>query len=84
MSLDIISLLGASLLGYLMGSIPSGYLWVKTFTGQDVRQLGSGRTGGTNVYRAAGRPAFLLTIVSDVGKGFVAVLLALWLWGYPW
>lgn len=84
MSFDFISLVGASLLGYLCGSIPSGYLWVKAFTGQDVRQVGSGRTGGTNVYRAAGAKAFVLTIVSDVGKGFVAVLLVrLWL-GYPW
>jgi glycerol-3-phosphate acyltransferase PlsY len=67
-----------------MGSIPSGYVWVKVLTGQDVRAIGSGRTGGTNVYRAAGRPAFILTILSDIGKGFIAVLIANALWGSPW
>jgi glycerol-3-phosphate acyltransferase PlsY len=84
MSFNFISLLGSVIVGYLLGSVPSGFIWVKVFTGQDVRTVGSGRTGGTNVYRAAGRTAFLLTIVSDIGKGFVAVLIANALWGSPW
>jgi glycerol-3-phosphate acyltransferase PlsY len=69
-------LVGCILAGYLFGSIPSGYIVVKAFTGQDVRKIGSGRTGGTNVLRVpgAGRKAFVLTICGDIGKGALAVL----------
>lgn len=63
-----------ALFGYLLGSIPSGFLIVKALTGQDVRTIGSGRTGGTNAYRAAGRKAFLLTGLADIGKACIAVL----------
>ena len=79
----IISYLIAFISGYLIGSVPAGYLWVKVFTGQDVRKVGSGRTGGTNVLRAAGRSAFILTVLSDIAKGFVAVLLIWWWFGDP-
>lgn len=63
-------------LGYLIGSIPTGFIVVKAMTGQDVRKVGSGRTGGTNVLRVpgAGRSAFVLTVVGDIAKGFVATL----------
>jgi acyl phosphate:glycerol-3-phosphate acyltransferase len=77
MSLEtLLPLLICALAGYLLGSIPSGYLVVKAFTGQDVRKIGSGRTGGTNVLRVpgAGRKAFFLTIFGDVSKGALAVL----------
>jgi acyl phosphate:glycerol-3-phosphate acyltransferase len=62
--------------GYLIGSIPSGYLIGKAY-GVDVRSHGSGRTGGTNVWRATKQilpPA--LTVVGDALKGVAAVLLA--------
>lgn len=68
-----------TLLGYLLGSIPSGLVWVRLFTGQDVRAVGSGRTGGTNAMRAAGFWVGFLTAMSDIGKGTAAVLLAQWL-----
>ncbi len=62
--------------GYLLGSIPSGYLIVKAVKGIDIRQFGSGRTGGTNVYRAAGLLAGIITALLDVGKGALAVTIA--------
>ncbi|MCX6079463.1 MAG: glycerol-3-phosphate acyltransferase [Chloroflexi bacterium] len=67
------------LLGYLIGSIPSGLIIVKLKTGKDIRQVESGRTGGTNAMRAAGFWAGLLTALSDILKGVLAVWLARWL-----
>jgi glycerol-3-phosphate acyltransferase PlsY len=66
------------LLGYLFGSIPTG-VWICRLYGVDVRQVGSGKTGGSNVARAAGRTAATLTIIIDIAKGIVPVLLARWL-----
>ena len=63
-------------LGYLMGSIPTGYMVVRLATGTDVRLHGSGRTGGTNVWRAAGLGPAILTASGDFLKGMSAVLIA--------
>lgn len=63
------------LAGYLLGSIPIGYLVGKMY-GVDVRQVGSGRTGGTNVFRAAGLLPAAITILGDALKGIAAVGLA--------
>lgn len=63
-------------LGYLIGSIPFGYLIVKLTRGADVRQTGSGGTGATNVSRRAGKLAGVATLVLDALKGAVAVLIA--------
>jgi glycerol-3-phosphate acyltransferase PlsY len=65
------------IIAYLLGSIPFGYLLVKyVFTeGEDVRRIGSGATGATNVTRRAGRMAGLLTYLFDVAKGAASVLL---------
>lgn len=60
-------------IAYLIGSIPSGLLVVKIFTGKDVRTIESGRTGGTNAMRAGGAIAGLLTALLDVAKGAAAV-----------
>ena len=64
-------------LAYLLGSIPFGYLLVKyVFTsGEDVRRVGSGGIGATNVTRRAGLKAGLLTYLFDVAKGAAAVML---------
>jgi glycerol-3-phosphate acyltransferase PlsY len=70
---------GLLLLGYLLGSIPFGLIIVKLGTGKDVRKIESGRTGGTNAYRAAGVWAGVLTGLLDGVKGLVAVWLAVWL-----
>ncbi|HRN68773.1 MAG TPA: glycerol-3-phosphate acyltransferase, partial [Promineifilum sp.] len=44
----------AGLIGYLCGAIPFGYIYVRLIKGEDLRKIGSGRTGGTNSLRAAG------------------------------
>lgn len=67
---------GVILLAYIFGSIPFGLLIVKLATGKDVRQVASGRTGGTNVMRAAGCWAGLATAVFDILKGASAVWVA--------
>jgi len=68
------------LLGYLLGSIPFGYIVCRA-RGVDVTQYGSGRTGGTNVLRTAGKKAAAVSIGLDLAKGAVAVLLGRWLLG---
>jgi glycerol-3-phosphate acyltransferase PlsY len=67
---------GAVLLGYILGSIPFGLIWVRLIAGKDIRQVASGRTGGTNAARAAGAGAGVLTALMDIGKGAAAVWLA--------
>lgn len=64
------------LLAYVFGSIPFGLIVVKLISGKDIRQVASGRTGGTNAARAAGGIAGLLTALMDCAKGAAAVLLA--------
>jgi glycerol-3-phosphate acyltransferase PlsY len=64
------------LLAYIFGSIPSGLLVVKLSNGKDIRQVASGRTGGTNAMRAAGFGAGLITAAMDVLKGASAVWVA--------
>lgn len=78
-----IKLVTVLLLAYLLGAFPTGYLTVLAFTGKDVRKLGSGRTGGTNVLRSAGLAAAALTVLGDLLKGGAAVLLAHLLVGTP-
>lgn len=67
------------LASYLLGSIPFGLLIVKLRTGKDIRQVESGRTGGTNAMRAAGVWAGLGTAIADMLKSAVTVWLARWL-----
>lgn len=70
---------------YVLGSIPSGIFWAWVAKHIDVREHGSGRTGGTNVWRSAGFLPALLTAISDALKGAAAIWLArilgLGLWG---
>ena len=61
---------------YLVGGIPFGYLLVRLKTGQDVRSMGSGNIGATNVLRTSGRVVAVATLLLDIGKGFFAVWLA--------
>ncbi|MGQ9683288.1 MAG: glycerol-3-phosphate acyltransferase [Anaerolineae bacterium] len=77
------SYLFAVVLAYLLGSFPTGYLLVRAFTGDDVRRVGSGRTGGTNVLRSAGALPAILTVLGDGLKGIAAVLVARALAGTP-
>lgn len=67
---------GVVVFGYVLGSIPFGMLIVKFKTGKDLREIESGRTGGTNTVRAAGFWAGLLTAILDILKGAVSVWVA--------
>lgn len=60
---------------YLIGSIPTGYIIVKLFTGQDIRQIGSGSTGATNVKRVMGKKWFFTVMLLDALKGALPVVL---------
>ena len=63
-------------IAYLIGSIPTGYLIVKSKTGDDIRTIGSGSTGATNVKRVLGKKWFFIVLLLDAFKGALPVLLA--------
>ncbi len=77
--MPIINILLIAGFSYLIGSIPFGLIIVKLASGKDVRRIGSGRTGGTNVMRAAGLIAGALTAILDVTKGVASGWIAEWL-----
>ncbi|MDA1188100.1 MAG: glycerol-3-phosphate 1-O-acyltransferase PlsY [Chloroflexi bacterium] len=62
-------------IGYLIGSIPFGYVVVRFVLRKDVRQIGSGKTGMTNVIRAAGTKVGILVLLLDMAKSVVAIAL---------
>ncbi len=64
------------LLAYLLGSIPFGYVVARYLYRVDIRSVGSGNIGATNVYRNLGWAAGVLTVVGDLGKGVLPVILA--------
>lgn len=64
------------LIGYLLGSIPTGYLLVRVFRHRDIRETGSGNIGATNVARSGAKGLGIATLLLDVLKGVVAVLFA--------
>lgn len=68
-----------AIVAYLIGSIPTGYLIVKAKTGQDIRTIGSGSTGATNVKRVLGKKWFFTVMILDAIKGMVPVLIAKYL-----
>ena len=70
-----------AVIGYLLGSIPFGIVITRAFGLGDLRQIGSGNIGATNVLRTGNKPAALATLILDSGKGAIAVLLARWLAG---
>jgi glycerol-3-phosphate acyltransferase PlsY len=74
--MQILTDIGIIVLAYVLGSIPFGLLVVKLKTGKDIREIESGRTGGTNAMRAAGFGAGLLTAILDILKGAVSVWVA--------
>src|ERR1700727_3908971 len=63
-------------LAYLLGSIPFGFLLVKIFRKQDIRATGSGNIGATNVARSGAKGLAIATLLLDLGKGAIAVLIA--------
>ena len=66
-------------LGYVIGSMPWGYWLPRIFAGVDIRTLGSGNTGATNVWRTLGFKLGLGVAILDIAKGAVAALLGRWL-----
>ena len=67
------------ILAFLIGSIPTGYLLNKYFGHGDIRKVGSGNIGATNVLRHSGKLLGSLTLLIDIGKGFLAVYLLFYL-----
>lgn len=72
----MVEIIIAFVFAYLIGSIPTGYIIVKLFTGQDIRTVGSGSTGATNVKRVMGKKWFFIVMLLDAFKGALPVILA--------
>ena len=62
-------------LAYVLGSIPTAFILFKANKGEDIRNMGSGNVGGTNVLRSAGPGLAVITIILDILKGFIPVLI---------
>ena len=73
---DVITVVIAIILGYLLGSIPSAYIASRLIKGKDIRQLGGGNVGALNTFRQVGRWAGFAVLLADVGKGAAAVAIA--------
>lgn len=71
----------AILAGYLLGSLPFGYWVPRVVRGEDVRTMGSGNVGASNVFRVYGRSLGIPVALLDVTKGFAAAALGLWAGG---
>ncbi|MBK5934521.1 acyl-phosphate glycerol-3-phosphate acyltransferase [Rhodovulum imhoffii] len=72
----ILLLVLTGVLAYLLGAVPFGIVMARLFGLGDLRRIGSGNIGATNVLRTGNKPAALLTLVLDAGKGGIAVLAA--------
>ncbi|HEY0797381.1 MAG TPA: glycerol-3-phosphate 1-O-acyltransferase PlsY [Acidisarcina sp.] len=77
--MPILTYVLVALVAYLLGSIPFGYLLVRFVRKEDIRSVGSGNIGATNVLRSGAKGLGLLTFVLDAFKGYVAVMAALWI-----
>jgi len=78
---DLLAMIAAAGLGYLLGAVPFGVLLTRALGLGDLRSIGSGNIGATNVLRTGNKGAALATLLLDGGKGAAAVLLARWLGG---
>ncbi|MDD3593599.1 MAG: glycerol-3-phosphate 1-O-acyltransferase PlsY [Candidatus Gastranaerophilales bacterium] len=77
--MSIVWIFVITLAAYIIGSFPTGYLLVKLTKGTDIREVGSGGIGATNVKRVLGKKGFFLVMFLDAMKGFLPVLLAQYL-----
>jgi glycerol-3-phosphate acyltransferase PlsY len=77
---DMLSLLPALAVSYLLGSIPCGLLLTRAAGLGDIRSIGSGNIGATNVLRTGNKLVALLTLLGDFGKGLAAVLIVKAVW----
>jgi acyl phosphate:glycerol-3-phosphate acyltransferase len=73
---QIAMMFGLLIIGYVLGSIPFGLILTKLSSGADLRSIGSGNIGATNVLRTGNKAMAALTLLLDIGKGYVAVFLA--------
>jgi glycerol-3-phosphate acyltransferase PlsY len=80
---EIVAGILAIVIAYLLGSIPSAYLFTSLLTGKNIRQIGGGNVGGLNVYREVGARSGIGVVVADMAKGAAAVSIAYWLFGLP-
>ena len=78
---DLTPMLVTAVLAYLLGAVPFGIIVTRAMGLGDLRRIGSGNIGATNVLRTGNRGAALATLLLDGGNGAVAVLLARWLVG---
>ena len=74
----------AALFGYLLGSIPFGLLIAKASGQGDIRSIGSGNIGATNVLRTGRKDLALLTLITDAGKAGIAALIVNHFYGLPY
>ena len=74
--MTVLLYVAVAVIGYFLGSIPFGLLISRIFAKKDIREVGSGKIGMTNVMRAAGRKAAAVSLLLDMGKGIGAVLIA--------
>jgi glycerol-3-phosphate acyltransferase PlsY len=74
--MPVLTYLLVSLVAYLLGSIPFGYILVRLFLKEDIRAKGSGNIGATNVIRSGSKGLGALTFLLDACKGYAAVILA--------
>ena len=72
----IVEVLSVISFSYILGSIPSGIIFAKIFNLKDLRTIGSGNTGATNVLRTGNYTAAALTLVLDIGKACLAIYLS--------
>ena len=72
----VLSLFIAAALGYLLGSVNSAIIVVRLLKHEDIREFGSGNAGLTNTLRCFGKTCALLTLIGDLGKGVLAVILS--------
>jgi acyl phosphate:glycerol-3-phosphate acyltransferase len=75
-SFPLFPIAASTILAYLLGGLPFGYWFVRLVSGKDIRTMGSGNIGATNVQRTAGSKAGIIVLLLDICKGFLAVLLA--------
>lgn len=76
------TLLFSALFGYTLGSVPFGLVLCKACGLGDIRRIGSGNIGATNVLRTGNKPLALATLLLDTGKGAIAVILMGWVFDY--
>ena len=81
MPISVLALIACLVGGYLLGSIPFGVVLTRIGGAGDLRAIGSGNIGATNVLRTGRKDLAALTLLGDAGKGALAVIVARALWG---